>query len=74
MFLSLFTIYGSKGQDLLILNCLPEVRCLRELVVVELDEGRDGLLYTLQLHQRHLTVLREETERLKKNSTNDPTR
>jgi len=33
---------------------------LAELVVVEPDEGGDGLLHGRQLHQRHLPVLREE--------------
>jgi len=40
----------------------PEMAGLAELVVVEPDEGRDGLLHRRQLHQRHLTVLREELE------------
>ena len=43
----------------------PEVAGLAELVVVEPDEGGDGLLHGRQLHQRHLPVLREELKCLK---------
>ena len=45
---------------------LPEMAGLAQLVVVEPDEGRDCLLHRGQLHQRHLTVLREELECLQR--------
>ena len=37
---------------------------LAQLVVVELDQRRDGVVDGRQLHQRHLPVLREELEAL----------
>ena len=37
---------------------------LAQLVVVKLDQRRDGVVDGRQLHQRHLTVLREELEAL----------
>ena len=38
----------------------------RQLKVVELDEGGDGLLHGGQLHQSHLSVFGEKLKCLKK--------
>ena len=37
---------------------------LAELVVVQLDEANHGVIHRVQLHQRHLAVLREKLEGL----------
>ncbi len=36
---------------------------LTQLVVVQLNQGKDGVVDGGQLHERHLPVLREELER-----------
>ena len=40
----------------------PEVTGLAELVVVQLDESRHGLVDGRELHECHLAVLREKLE------------
>jgi hypothetical protein len=44
---------------------LPEMRCLRELIVVKFNESGHCLLAAGQLHQSHLPVFREKLECLK---------
>ena len=72
----MYEIIGIKCENLLFLLFLlfklvgklflPQMRSFGELIVVELNQGCDGIINCGQLHQCHLPVLGEKLKCLKK--------